>query len=131
MRTLGVDTNDATELVGGDVSRGAFIGGEADEEFGVLALVALGDGGFPVVVVEVVAGGVADDQVAADVVVELDEDGVEFGLLDHFFEVVVGVCEGALGRGGDEDVGIAEAELLDHGDVGFVVWDVSFLVSSF
>lgn len=125
MRTLGVEADDATELVGGDVSRGANVGGQADEEFGVFALVALSDGGFPVVVVEVVAGVVANNQVAAYVVVELDEDGVEFGLLDHFFEVVVGVCEGALGGGGDEDVGVAEAELFDHGDVWFVVWEVS------
>ncbi len=115
------------ELGGGHVAvlraaRGS--GRDADKELGVLALVARGDDVLPLVVVEVVLaveGIVADDQIAADIVVELDEEGVELGLLDHLLHGKVRVRGRALGRTGDDDALVEGAELVGHGDPGLVV----------
>ena len=85
------------------------VAGQADKQQRLLALGRGAEVRDPVVVVEVGVGGLA-----ARVVVELDEEGVEGSVADDALHLEPLVAQGALGRGRDEDARVVGADLLDH-----------------
>lgn len=98
------------------------VGGKTNVELGVLAVLTSGNGLLPLIVVEVLlVGSVAGNQVAAGVVVELDEEGVKVCLLNHLAHVKVLLRQGALRSARDENARVESTESLDHGNPGAVV----------
>lgn len=120
--TLGNLADGALERAGQDVAVGG-VGRHTDKQLGVLALVTGGNDVLPLVVVEAVVlmNRTALDQLASLVVVELDEEGVKLGLLDHLRHGEPLRGGRALRGTGDEHVLVEGAEALNHGNVWLVV----------
>jgi hypothetical protein len=114
--------HDLGELLRGQVARagnqGAGVGGQTEIDLGVRAGRASGDNVLPLSVGELAGDGV---DLAHLVVVELDEQGVEAGLLDQITQVEELVRRRALGSSSNERVGVQLTEALNHGDVTVVV----------
>ena len=95
-------------------------GGDGDEDLGVLALVTAVQDLRPRVVV---GYGVLRRKVALRVVVVLDVDGIELGLLNQALEGKVFVDSRALGGNRNVHVLLVLAELVNHSNVGVVAYE--------
>ena len=97
--------------------------GKTNEDLGILAAGTVAQDGLPLAVVEGVEGVAGENAagVAARVVVELDEEGVEMGFLDHLAHLEEERVGWAFRGTSDEQAGVELAEALDHSDVGVVV----------
>lgn len=91
--------------------------GKSNVQLGRLALGAASNHSLPVIVVELVAGGVARNGVTNRVVVELDEQLVKGRLLDHVLHDEVLRISRALRSTGYQHGGVERAERLNHLDV--------------
>lgn len=91
----------------------------ADKDLGLLALITSSKDRFPGAVVEAVEGSIAWDEIADRIVVELDEERVELGVLDQI-RVAVG-RKRALRGSCDDDAAALGAELFHHGDIRSVI----------
>lgn len=77
-------------------------GRETNVQLGRLALGAVGNHGFPGVIVELVARGVTSDGITPWVVVELDKELVKSSLRDQILQVKVRRVSGALRSSGND-----------------------------
>ena len=110
-----------THLDNRDVSiaRRVWASGDGDEDLGVLALVAVVQDLRPGIIV---GHSVLRRKVALGVVVVLDIDGIELGLLNQALERKVFVDGRALGGNRNVHVFLVLAELVNHGNVGVVAY---------
>lgn len=104
MRSTLVLTDQVFQRIGVDVATfvGLLDGRETNVQLGRLAVGAVGNHVFPVVIVELVARGVASDGITRRVIVELNEELVKGSLRDQVFQVKVLRISGALRSSGND-----------------------------